>query len=68
MLSNMKLPQIQAQYLYDNGTQLMDCTFPKPEDLHEGNEDFFVILHLCQLWIPQYRTLCTGRTLTGRRC
>lgn len=43
VLSNMKLPQMQARYLYDNGTQLMDCTFPKPEDWHEGNDDFFVV-------------------------
>jgi hypothetical protein len=43
VLSNMKLPQLRAQYLYDNGTRLMDCTFPKPEDWHGDEDDFFVV-------------------------
>ncbi|RGQ72977.1 DUF4145 domain-containing protein [Bifidobacterium longum] len=41
--SNMSLPKLRAQYLYDDGSQIYDCTFPKPDETKEDEQDVFVV-------------------------
>lgn len=59
-MSNMKLPQMQAQYLYGDDTQLMDCIFPKPEDWHKGNDDFFVVYACANCGYPNIARYVRG--------
>lgn len=65
VLSNMKLPQMQAQYLYGDGTQLMDCMFPKPEDWHKGNDDFFVVYACTNCGYPNIACYVRGESSLG---
>lgn len=46
VLSNMELPQLGTRYLYEAGTQLMDCMFPKPEDC-QGNRESSFVVYVC---------------------
>ena len=39
----MELPQLGTRYLYEAGTQLMDCMFPKPKDRAGNGESSFVV-------------------------
>lgn len=63
VLSNMKLPKLQAQYLFDNGTQLSDCTFPKPEDSHEDTNYFFVLYVCANCGYPNIARYLRGESL-----
>ena len=42
----MELPQLGTRYLYEAGTQLMDCMFPKPEDC-QGNRESSFVVYVC---------------------
>ncbi len=41
--ANMSLPKLRAQYLYDDGSQVSDCTFPKPGSIQDDDDNYFVI-------------------------
>ncbi|RSX52983.1 DUF4145 domain-containing protein [Bifidobacterium samirii] len=41
--ANMSLPALQEHFLYETGTDLIDCTFPKPDKMQEGDDNYFVI-------------------------
>lgn len=45
--ANMSLPKLRSQFLYEDRSQVYDCTFPKPENMK--NDDDIFVLYQCDL-------------------